>query len=119
MTLHDDIPVPPAPERYAVLDALLDGEPVDKMSLRAALDDTEARDYFVDALSMRQLTRDMAPLTFSAPGRTQPPLVRRLRWLAAGVVFIAGTGGAYVLGQRSSPPPVTVESVVTFDSQPM
>jgi len=54
---------------YAEIDALLDGEPVDKQALRAALDDPGARDYLVETLQLRQITRDMEPSRFVMPCR--------------------------------------------------
>jgi hypothetical protein len=92
----------PAPEgAYAVLDALLDGRPVQPQALRSALADADARDYFVDALVVRQMTRDAeegagsgAPSTFRTSG------VGRARWLAAGVVLAMCTATAFAIGQE-------------------
>ena len=101
------------------IDALLDGELVDKDELRRALDQPDARDYLVDALLLRQMTREMEPARFAIPGTPRSPFVRGLRWLAAGVVLAvsAGAGYAYGHGQgaRIESPPGLVE--VRLDNQ--
>lgn len=88
---------------YAEIDALLDGEPVDKQALRAALDDPGARDYLVETLQLRQITRDMEPSRFVMPGTRRGPLYIAARWLAAAVILAAGLGAGYTYGQRSHP----------------
>ena len=80
------------------IDALLDGELVDKDTLRLALEQADARDYLVDALLLRQLTREMEPARFAIPGTPRSPFVRRMRWLAAGVVLAVSAGAGYVYG---------------------
>jgi hypothetical protein len=92
------------------IDALLDGEAVEKDALRHALEDAAARDYLVDALLLRQLTRDLEPRRFMAPARPRP-LVRGARWLAAGVVLVLGTTVGYVYGQRAQSALVSPGSV--------
>ncbi len=109
------------PPAYVEIDALLDGEPVDKHVLRSALEDSAARDYLVDALLLRQLTQDMGPTHFVAPGTPRGPLVRGVRWLAAGLILIVGGGIGYVQGQRSHPPvtsPGAVEVVLDHSPPP-
>jgi hypothetical protein len=117
MTHNEQTPDGPTewPRAYLEIDALLDGEPVDKHVLRSALEDSAARDYLVDALLLRQLTRDMEPTHFVAPATPRGPLVRGVRWLAAGLILVVGTGIGYVQGQRSNPPltsPGAVEVVL-------
>ena len=104
---HDDLepPFDSVPPGRGDIDALLDGEPVDKEALRSALADADARDYLLDALLLRQLTRDMGPAHFVAPGRPRGVTARRVRWLAAAAVLTTGTLGGYVYGQRSQPAP--------------
>ena len=99
------------------IDALLDGELVDKDALRQALEQPEARDYLVDALLLRQMAREMEPARFAIPGTPRSPFVRGLRWLAAGVVLAvsAGAGYAYGQGSRIDTPPGVVE--VTLENQ--
>jgi hypothetical protein len=104
MTRNDHDPtlnVPP-PGRIEI-DALLDGEAVDKESLRVALDDREARDYLIDALLLRQITRDTGPRYYVAPGIAPGPFARGMRWLAATVILVTGAGGGYLYGLRSLP----------------
>jgi hypothetical protein len=96
--------------RQQTIDAFLDGEVVDAHALRGVLDEPSARDYLIDALRLRQLTRELEPERFAGPGTTARPLVRRIRWLAAGVLLAisAGAGYAYGQGGRTDAP----ESVV-------
>ena len=104
---------------YSDIDALLDGELVDKDALRRALEQTDARDYLVDALLLRQMTREMEPARFAIPGTPRSPFVRGMRWLAAGVVLAVSAGAGYAFGQgqgsRIAPPPGFVE--VRLDNQ--
>ena len=89
------------PAGYSEIDALLDGEAVDRNALRAALDDSAARDYLLDALLLRQLTHDMGPSRFAALGTPRGSLVRTARWVAAGVILVVGVSVGYNQGQRS------------------
>ena len=66
MTPDDLIPSTPPSSACVVVDALLDGETVGKQMLREALEDPAAREYLVDALVLRQLTHEMAPMTLAA-----------------------------------------------------
>lgn len=102
------------------IDALLDGEPVDKDALRSALDDAAARDYLVEALMLRQLTREIGPPRLVIPGSPHGTLVRRLRRLAAGVILAlsAGAGYVYGLGARPSEPSPGFEVVLDNRSAP-
>jgi RNA polymerase sigma-70 factor (ECF subfamily) len=114
--LYDhELPAPPLPP-IAIIDALLDGEAVDKQLLRHALDDAEGRDYLVDALALRQLTRDMAPLTYVIPGVTRSPMLRRVRWMAAAVVLVASAAGGYAWGQHDAPIQAASVEAVTLPS---
>ena len=90
------------PEHLAV-DALLDGELVDRDALRSALEDGDARDYLIDALMLRQMTRDMGPAQFSIPGTSRSPIGRRLRWLAAGLIVAMSAGAGYAYGKGARP----------------
>jgi hypothetical protein len=87
-------------EEHTEIDALLDGEAVERDALRRALDADAARDYLVDALLLRQLTRDIGPSHFVAPARRRP-LLHAAQWLAAGMVLVLGTSAGYVYGQRT------------------
>jgi hypothetical protein len=102
---------------HSEIDALLDGEPVDKQRLRAALDDDGARDYLVEALVLRQITREMEPSRFVIPGTRRGPFYTATRWLAAGVLLAIGLGAGYAYGQVSRPPVPSTGSVeVVFDA---
>jgi hypothetical protein len=83
-----------------IVDALLDGETVDKHALREALDEPAAREYFVDALVLRQLTREMAPLTFVAPAPLAHTARRPLRWAMSAAVLVLVAAGGFLAGNR-------------------
>jgi hypothetical protein len=74
---------------------------VDKDALRTALADPSTRDYFIDLMLIRQLTRDMGPTRFVAPSRQHGPLRSIARWAAAILILTAGAAGGYAHGQRS------------------
>src|SRR5262245_1248367 len=115
---HDHGAFEPAPME---IDALLDGEIVDRQTLRLALDDPKARDYLVDALLLRHMTREMEPSRFAIPATPRSPLVRGIRWLAAGVILVVSAGTGYVIGQgarRTAAPPGVVEVVLDNRSAP-
>lgn len=104
---------------HAEIDALLDGEVVNRTALRRALDDPAARDYLVDALALRQLTRDMGPASFVAPAARRGALHRASQWMAAAVILLAGAGLGYVYGERFQSQPSsqgTIEVVVDSGS---
>ena len=107
-----------APPEHLAVDALLDGEPVDCDALRSALEHAEARDYLIEALMLRQMTRDMAPAHFSIPGTPRHPLVRRMRWLAAGVILAVSAAAGYAAGKSAGA--VTTPGVleVVLDNRP-
>jgi len=108
-----------APPEHLAVDALLDGEPVDCDALRSALEHAEARDYLIEALMLRQMTRDMGPAHFSIPGTPRSPLVRRMRWLAAGLIVAVSAGAGYAFGKNSgtgATPPSFLE--VVLESRP-
>lgn len=121
--MNHDEPEPqfnPTPPGRAEVDALLDGESVDKEQLRSALNDAGARDYLIDALLLRQLTREIGPSHFMAPGTPRGPLARGVRWIAACAILAAGAGGGYVYGQRTLPQATPASSFEVFvDTAPM
>lgn len=98
------------PPAYGEIDALLDGEAVDTAALRAMLEDSAARDYFVDALALRSFSREMAPNHFVARGR-RGAVTRVLQWAAAASILIVGAGAGYVYGHRASGTPSSQGSI--------
>jgi len=118
---HDE-PVPDInalPQGHLEIDALLDGEPVDKEALRLALDESNSRDYLVDALLLRQLAHDIGPNRFVVPATPRGPLARSVRWLAASVILMTGAAGGYTYGLRSQVPPAQSASMeVMLDNTP-
>lgn len=114
----DPSPAYQSPE-YQSIDALLDGEPVDKDALRAALGEAGARDYLVDALLLRQLALEAGPSRFVVPATPRGPFARSVRWLAASVILSAGVAGGYTYGLRSQVPPAQSASMeVMLDNTP-
>jgi hypothetical protein len=118
----DRSPAPPADDASAELltiDALLDGEPVDRHALRSALDDAGARDYLVEALVLRQMAREMGPTRFVIPAAPRGAVVRRLRWVAAGVIVAVSAGAGYAYGKGSrGDDGVDGDFEVVLDSRP-
>ena len=97
------------PGRWQELDALLDGEPVNREALRLDLADDEAREYLVDALLLRRMSHAMGPAHYVAPG-TPPTAARRLlRRVAAAAVIALSLGAGYVYGQRAEAAPSSLE----------
>ena len=92
---EDDFPAP-APE-YLAIDALLDGEAVDRHTVAASLEHRAVRDYLVDALLLRQATRDLEPPSRVAPIATSPRS-RSMRGVAAAAILALSTFGGYLYG---------------------
>lgn len=84
------------PADIAVVSALLDGEEVEAVALKKALASEEVRDYFVDALVLRQAVASMGPQALVEPVRRRA----MNRWAAAAVLLLCGLGG-YALGARA------------------
>lgn len=100
MTDHEpttDAEVVPA---LAVIDAFVDGEPIDVAALRAALDEPQARDYLADLLTLRKAVRDTAPRSWSLPARRSS--AGRWRWFATAAALILSLTAGYVTGQRQA-----------------
>ena len=95
--VNDDDAAP----QFVDIDAFLDGEPVDRRTLRSALEDPAACDYLIEALFLRQITRDMGPARFAIPGTPRAAIVRRLRWVAAGLMVAVSAGAGYAYGKGS------------------
>jgi hypothetical protein len=104
---------------FSEIDALLDGEAVDRTALRSALDDSAARDYLLDALVLRQLIQDMGPASFAALGWPERLLAGGARWIAAGLILVVGASVGYIQGERSKRPVASGGSIeVVLDSGP-
>jgi hypothetical protein len=84
--------------RFDIIDAFVDGEPVDPAALKSALADAEGRDYLVDAWLLRNVVQDeMAQESVvSRPART----TARRSWLIAAAVAGICLVGGYVAGTR-------------------
>jgi hypothetical protein len=83
------------------IDALLDGEPVDRQALRVALADAEAREYLVEVLLLRGLTRTMGPAGFTSPAATRAGVGQPVRWLAAAAVVVMSVAAGFAYGRQS------------------
>lgn len=114
MTPDDPIPAPPLSPACVVVDALLDGETVDKQTLRDALEDPAARGYFVDALVLRQLTHEMAPMTFAAAAASRPR--PSMRWVASAAVLALVAAGGFVAGHWRDTAAPTIDAPAVQDA---
>jgi hypothetical protein len=94
-------------DMHDVIEAFIDGEPVDPPRLKAALAEEEGRDLLVDLLVLRGLVAGQAALRPAASETPAPVRRSRLR-LAAAAAAIAGVSvlGGYLAGSRR-PPDVT------------
>jgi hypothetical protein len=114
MTRNDSSSGVSAPALLITIDDLLDGEAIERERLRVALADADARDYFVDALVIRQAARELAPPVPLAS--TKRPRAPWTRWLAAAVVLAtvgaAGVGGGYTWAHHTIDAPAPVETVM-------
>jgi hypothetical protein len=92
--------VPSQDERYLVVAALADGEPVDPVRLRAALDDTAIREYLVDLIALRQAVRAVGELP-ATRWRERGSFGSRIGWLSAAAAVVISLMGGYFVGQRT------------------
>jgi hypothetical protein len=100
------------------IDALLDGELVDREALRAALERADARDYLIDALMLRQVTRELGPAQFAIHGTPRGALVRRMRWLAASLIVAVSAGAGYAYGKGARNDASAGRLEVVIDNRP-
>jgi hypothetical protein len=91
------------------IDALLDGEPVDREALRTVLAERDARDYLVEALLLRRVTQRMDPADIVAPDAPRRAARPLLPWIAAGAVVAAGAAGGYLYGQQVDASAASIE----------
>jgi hypothetical protein len=103
---------PPPDEALLVVDAFIDGEPIDPEALKEALARADARDYLVELLAIREAVSVTAPHRWSVRDRRRGR--RGVPWLAAaaGVVLSLTTG--YLAGHEAAEPPTgsSVEAVM-------
>jgi hypothetical protein len=94
--------------RFEILDAFVDGEPVDPVRLKDALADPDGRDYFVDVWALRSAVHDEVSADTVSFGK-RPPSRARSWVLAAAAASVCLVGG-YAAGSRFGPlvaPPAT------------
>jgi hypothetical protein len=104
-------------ERYAVLSALIDREPVNAEELEAALDDAEGRQVLVDLVRLRTLVAAEQDVERARPAAT--PVGRRSsrgwRLVAAALLpLVLGLSGGYWWRVRAESRPPMPTRVVQF-----
>ena len=96
-------------ERFEIIDAFVDAEPVDPIALKRALSEPEGRDYLVDAWLLRNVVQDEMALEAASLARPAGSAGRRPWLIAAGIAGACLIGG-YVAGTQfpgtTGPPPV-------------
>jgi hypothetical protein len=108
MTTNVDSTDPPPPDgALLVVDAFVDGEPIDPRALKEALAREDARDYLVELLAIREVVWVTAPHRWSVGDRRR----RGVPWLAAaaGVVLSLTTG--YFAGHEAAAQPEAASGV--------
>lgn len=105
---HDDDLIDPAAavnrdSDRTLIDTFLDGERVTGAALREALGRSDARDYFVDMLLLRQMAIEMDPDAPRAPTSRSSRARGTVRWLAAAAVLVATAATGYVVGRGEQP----------------
>src|SRR5688572_14990275 len=103
--------------KLEIIDALIDGEPVDAGALRDALAESSGRDYLVDAWLLREAVQeDHAP----APALTCLRQARPdRRWLVAAALaggLVVGFGLGFVTGEPTMTPPASTPAVTAIDA---
>ena len=88
------------PDPYAILEAFIDGERVDREALKAALEDPAGRDCLMDLLALRDAVGAMGPKSWSAINRPSPA-ARRVRWAAAAALLACSISAGYLAGMRT------------------
>lgn len=106
---------------YAIVEAFIDGEPVDSAALKDALGDAAARDHLVDLLILREAVRTMSPVAGSVARRLSGASTRA-RWLAAAAAVVMSLTAGYLAGQRaivSATAQSSVETTIDVGSVPV
>ena len=96
-----------------VVAALADGEFVDPLALKLALEDGAVREYLVDLVALRQ---SVATMSEPVQWRERRSFLSRAGWLAAAAAVVLSLTAGYVAGQRTveAAPAPSVETFVTF-----
>lgn len=80
-----------------IIDAFIDGERVDTDALKAALADSDGRDYLVDAWLLREAAQADPARGMNAAAAPAVSRPNRTPWLVA-AAFAAALGGGYAIG---------------------
>jgi hypothetical protein len=115
---HEHFETDSAARRWLELDALVDGEAVDRDALRKVLGEIEARDYLVETLLLRRLTRRMDATGTAVPDAPRAAVRRPLRWIAAAAMVGASVAGGYAYGQQAEAAPASIEVSIDTASAP-
>jgi hypothetical protein len=105
------------PDPWHQLDALLDGEPVDRAALRSVLAEAEAREYLVDALLMRRWTRQLGPAKFIGGEAAWRRPGSPFRWVAAAMLVTTSLATGYAYGERQEEAASSIE--VSLNAPPV
>ena len=101
-----------------IIDAFVDGERVDAAALKAALADSQGRDYLVDAWLLREGVQDAMAGDASAPAVVPMPRAasRGVPWVLAASAAVVCLVSGYFVGHRPEAPaartPATAPAVV-------
>lgn len=119
MTLtNEHVGSSPDPQPYLVLAALADGERVDPIELRAALEDPAAREYLVDLIALRHAVGTLSDQEL-ANGQVRRRLWTRVRWFTAAAALLISLTAGYLAGQRRATqtlPAPMIETAVDLGS---
>jgi hypothetical protein len=87
--------------RFEILDAFVDGEPVDPAELKDALADPDGRQYFVDAWALRNAVHEEMVADPAVYERRALPRFRN--WIFAASAASVCLIGGYAVGSRVGP----------------
>jgi len=106
--------------QFDIIAAFVDGEHVSPDALKTALADADARDYFVDLLSLREASRQLDAV--AAPIKITRPVRPWLRLAGAAAGLTAAIGVGYVAGNRTTlargagDVPATAETIIDLST---
>lgn len=112
---NDRLPEPP----FDVIEAFLDGEAIDPMLLRRAMEDSAGRDHLVDLLLLREAVQGVDRAGWNTVAK--PAVSSRTRWWAAAAAIVLSVGAGFVAGQRTlaaTPPDVAIETAIEVPAAP-
>lgn len=104
-------------DRYEVIAAFADGEPVAACELKSALADEDGRDYLIDVLALRGLVGDAKPgavpfWSAAASGSVFPRRRHQLPAIAAAALVVVSVAAGYAAGSLADERPVATDVVM-------